>query len=94
MPTYLVDDLVQDHVLVDLERVSEHVLPHGGALDLAQRHRLLLDVVLVVAHLTDRQRVHLVFVHQLAEVPDYAGVGLREEIGIYMIEMEFILDGT
>ena len=78
--TYLVDDLVQDHVLVDLERVSEHVLPHGGALDLAQRHRLLLDVVLVVAHLTDRQGVNLVLVHQLAEVPNHAGVGLQVEL--------------
>ena len=57
--TYLVDDLVQDHVLVDLERVAEHVLAHGRRLDLAQRHRLLLDVVLVVAHRRDRQRVHL-----------------------------------
>ena len=57
--TYLVDDLVQDHVLVDLERVAEHVLPHGGALDLAQRHGLLLYVVLVVTHLPDRQGVHL-----------------------------------
>lgn len=50
--------------LVDLEWVAEHVLADGLRLDLAQLWRHTLQVLLVVAHLRDRHRVHAVLVDE------------------------------
>lgn len=50
------------HSLVDLEGIPEHVLSDGRALYLPQLGRLPLQVLLVVAHLRDGQRVGAVLV--------------------------------
>uniref|UniRef100_A0A182Q905 Uncharacterized protein n=1 Tax=Anopheles farauti TaxID=69004 RepID=A0A182Q905_9DIPT len=45
------------HVLVLLVRIAKHVLPHVRRLQLTQRHLLVLQILLVVAHIRDRQTV-------------------------------------
>lgn len=56
--------LLNNVYLVDLERVPEHVLPDGLRLDLPQLRRHPLQVLLIVAHLSDRHRVDAVLVYQ------------------------------
>ena len=54
-------------VLADqLERIAEHVLTHHLRLEFAQRRRLVLQVLVVVAHLLDGHAVQVVLVGRLA----------------------------
>ena len=59
------DDFVHDHVLVDFERVAEHVLTDRGGLNFPEGHLGVLQVVLVVPHLADGQGVPGVLIHKL-----------------------------
>uniref|UniRef100_A0A182S2Y8 Uncharacterized protein n=1 Tax=Anopheles funestus TaxID=62324 RepID=A0A182S2Y8_ANOFN len=50
-----------NHVFVLLVRIAEHVLPHVRRFQLAQRRFLVFQILLIVAHVRDRQTVAGIF---------------------------------